>query len=195
MSAPAVQRDAVTQLLQQFGQGEKDAFGDLLPLIYSELRRQAARYLRRERVGHTLAPTALVHEAYLKLLDQRDVEWKNRAQFFGVAAQAMRRILIDHARSRKRHKRGGGLAQVELEDAHAVDHGKVVDVIALDQALQRLAAIDDRQARIVELRYFGGLSVDETATLLSISPATVKREWAMARAWLFNQLRVSGNHS
>jgi RNA polymerase sigma-70 factor, ECF subfamily len=190
MSASGVQGHAITELLQELRRGGNTAAEDLLPLIYTELRRQAANYLRRERVGHTLQPTALVHDAYLKLLAQRDVEWQNRAHFYGVAAQAMRRILIDHARARKRWKRGGAAAaHVTLMEHHAVQGAQELDVLALDQVLTRLADIDARQARIVELRYFGGLSVEETAEVVGISPATVKREWAMAKAWLFDQLK------
>jgi RNA polymerase sigma factor (TIGR02999 family) len=185
----------VTRLLAQFRAGQPEAFEELLPLIYRELRRQAANYLRRERPGHTLQPTALVHEAYLRLIDQRDVQWQNRAHFFGIASQAMRRILIDHARAKGRNKRGGPLARVPLEEDHAVQGTFDVDILALDQALERLTKLDERQARIVELRYFGGLGVEETAEVLSISPATVKREWTMAKAWLFNQLKAASSES
>lgn len=188
MSSTPAQRGAVTQLLEQFSDGKPQAIEELLPLIYKELRRQAAQYLRKERPGHTLQPTALVHEAYMKLIDQRDVRWQNRSHFFGIAAQAMRRILIDHARTRGRNKRGGALPKVELEEGHAIQEALGIDVLALDQALTRLQAIDARQAKIVELRYFGGLSVQETAEAMGISPATVKREWTMAKAWLFDQL-------
>ena len=184
-------RDALTltQLLAEVSDGKDQAVEQLLPLVYRELRQQAARHLRRERAGHTLQPTALVHEAYLKLMDQRDVRWQNRSHFFGIAAQAMRRILIDHARSRGRNQRGGAAAKVELEEGHAIQEPKSVDVLALDQALTRLQQLDARQARIVELRYFGGLSVEETAEVVQISPATVKRDWTMAKAWLANQLQ------
>jgi RNA polymerase sigma factor (TIGR02999 family) len=188
MSSTPIRRDAVTQLLEQLSAGKPQAIEELLPLIYTELRRQAARCLRRERRGHTLQPTALVHEAYMKLMEQRDVQWQNRSHFLGIAAQAMRRILIDHARTRGRNKRGGALAKVELEEGHAIQEAVSIDVLALDQALTRLQAVDVRQARIVELRYFGGLSVDETAEVMEISPATVKRDWTMAKAWLFDQL-------
>jgi RNA polymerase sigma factor (TIGR02999 family) len=185
-------RDRVTLLLDRFSQGNEEATAELLPLIYAELRRQAARYLRQERPGHTLQPTALVHEAYVKLIEQRNVRWQNRSHFFGIAAQAMRRILIDHARTRGRTKRGGGMAKVELEDNHAIQEAASVDVLALDQALTRLAQLDERQARIVELRYFGGLGLEETAQVLDLSTATVKRDWTMARAWLFSQLKSAG---
>ena len=183
--------DQVAQLLETFNAGQENAAEQLLPLVYTELKRQAARYLRRERGGHTLQPTALVHEAYMRLLEQRDVRWQNRAHFIGIASQAMRRILIDHARARGRNKRGGPQPNITLLEHHAVDAGPAIDVLALDQALTRLQAIDDRQARIVELRYFGGLSVEETAGVLDISPATVKRDWTMAKAWLFDQLASS----
>jgi RNA polymerase sigma factor (TIGR02999 family) len=176
-------------LLAEVSDGQPQAVEQLLPLVYRELRRQAAHHLRRERPGHTLQPTALVHEAYLKLMEQRDVRWQNRSHFFGIAAQAMRRILIDHARSRGRNKRGGASAKVELEEGHAIQEAVSVDVLALDQALTRLQQLDPRQARIVELRYFGGLSVEETADVVQISPATVKRDWMMAKAWLANQLQ------
>ena len=191
MAQSTNQRDAaLTQLLAEFSDGKHQAIEALLPLVYAELRRQAARHLRRERVGHTLQPTALVHEAYMKLMEQRDVRWQNRAHFFGIAAQAMRRILIDHARNRGRNKRGGAQPKVELEEGHAIQQPVAIDVLALDEALKRLQTLDARQARIVELRYFGGLSVEETAEVVEISPATVKRDWTMAKAWLANQLRT-----
>ena len=183
----------VTLLLEQLTAGQPQAFDALLPVVYAELRRQAARYLRRERVNHTLQPTALVHEAFVRLIDQRDVRWQNRAHFFGVAAQAMRRILIDHARGNARQKRGGPAAHVTLDDGMAVTEGKSIDILALDQALERLAALDARQARVVELRFFGGLSVEETAEVMAVSPATIKREWSMAKAWLRVELGQSGH--
>jgi RNA polymerase sigma-70 factor (ECF subfamily) len=178
----------VTELLVRLSAGSRDSLNELLPLIYRELRRLAARALRRERSGHTLQPTALVHEAYLRLIDQRDVTWQNRAHFFAVAAQAMRRILVDHARARERVKRGGPQQQVPLLEDHAVHQARSVDVLALDQALTRLDRIDPRQRQVVELRYFSGLSIEETAAAMDISPATVKREWTMARAWLHAEL-------
>ena len=174
----------VTQLLDDLTAGKEEALDRLLPVVHGELRKQAARYLRRERGNHTLQPTALVNEAFLKLVEQRDVRWQNRAHFFGVAAQAMRRILVDHARAHRRLKRGGPAARVTLEDAMIAEQSRSVDMLALDQALQRLEALDPRQARVVELRFFAGLSVEETAEVMAISPATVKREWSMARAWL-----------
>ncbi|HEY3244806.1 MAG TPA: sigma-70 family RNA polymerase sigma factor [Phycisphaerae bacterium] len=158
---------------------------DLLPLVYDELRAVAARYLSQEHPGHTLEPTALVHEVYLKLADQHRAKWKSRAHFLAVAAQAMRRILINHAKSRGRLKRGGPDAlRVPLDDAFAAFETRAIDLEALDEALQRLAAMDSAQARIVELRFFGGLSVDETAEVLGVSPRTVHREWDLAKAWL-----------
>lgn len=185
----------VTQLLLAWGEGDRAAEDDLLPAVYAELHRQAARAMRREHAGHTLQATALVHEAYLRLIDQRRVQWRNRAQFFGIAAQLMRRILVDHARQRLAAKRGGGAAQVTLGsadgDAGAPAGADALDVLALHDALERLAALDHDQARLVELRYFGGMSIDETAEALGVSPATVKREWATARAWLRRELAAS----
>jgi len=178
----------VTQLLQQWSQGREDALERLLPEIYAELRRLAASYLRGERRDHTLQPTALVHEAYIKLVDQRAVHWQNRAHFFGIAAQAMRRILVDYARTRAAAKRGAGRRPVPLDDALDVGAMPDLDLLALDEALVRLAAIDAQQGRVVELRFFGGLTMDETAEALRISPATVGREWALAKAWLFAEL-------
>jgi RNA polymerase sigma-70 factor (ECF subfamily) len=179
----------VTQLLDQLSQGRPQAFEALLPVVYGELRRQAARYLRRERGNHTLQPTALVNEAYLRLVDQRHVRWQNRAHFFGIAAQAMRRVLVDHARGRVRLKRGGPAAQVTLDEGMLVAAERSIDLLALDKALQRLTTLDARQGQIVELRFFGGLSVEEAAEVIGISPATVKREWSMAKAWLYTELK------
>jgi RNA polymerase sigma factor (TIGR02999 family) len=178
----------VTDLLKGWGKGDAAALDRLLPAVYDELHRQAQRYLRRERPGHTLQTTELVHEAYLRLVDQRQADWRNRAQFFGVAAQMMRRVLIDHARSKQAAKRGGSGIQVTLEDATAASEERGLDLLDLDQALTRLAALDPQQARVVELRYFTGLGIDETAQVIGISPATVKREWVMARAWLRREL-------
>jgi RNA polymerase sigma factor (TIGR02999 family) len=185
MSAPP---QDVTQLLQDWRGGDDEALNKLMPMVYDELRRIASAYLRRERQGHTLQTAALVNEVYLRLVDQTHADWKNRAQFFGVAAQLMRRILVDHAREHKAAKRGSGETRLALDEAINVAGKQDVDVIALDDALQELARFDPRQSRIVELRYFGGLEIDETAEALDISPATVKREWISARAWLFNQL-------
>jgi RNA polymerase sigma factor (TIGR02999 family) len=181
----------VTQLLVAWGNGNASAGEELLAAVYTELHAQAARAMRREAVDHTLQPTALVHEAYLRLIDQTRVQWKNRAQFFGVAAQLMRRILVDHARGRDAAKRGGGIAAITLEDADAAaeqSSADAVDVLALHDAIDRLGALDPQQARVVELRYFGGMSIEETAEVLGISSATVKREWAVARAWLKREL-------
>jgi RNA polymerase sigma factor (TIGR02999 family) len=178
----------VTGLLQAWGGGDPAALDRLVPIVYDELRRQAQRYLRRENPGHTLQTTALVHEAYLRLVDQREARWQNRAQFFGVAAQAMRRILVDHARRHQAAKRGGSAIQVPYEEDAMAAVASDVDLVSLDDALTRLAALDAQQARVVELRYFTGLGIEETAEALGISPATVKREWAMARAWLKREL-------
>src|SRR5687768_8464297 len=178
----------VTQLLIGWAKGDKDALDQLIPIVYDELRRQAARYLRRERVGHTLQTTALIHEAYLRLIDQKNVQWQNRAQFFGIAAQLMRRILVDHARTKKRAKRGGSDIRVSLADAEASVKAQELDVVALSEALDRLERIDEQQSKIVELRFFSGLTVEETAAVLDISPATVKRDWSMAKAWLHREI-------
>ena len=179
----------ITRLLKNWGEGDRDAFDALLPLVYDELHRQAARYLRRERGDHTLQTTALIHEAYVKLIDQRNVQWQNRAHFFGIAANAMRRILVDYARTRKREKRGGNDVKLQLDEAMNVSAGQQdIDLVALDEALDRLAGYDERQARIVELRYFSGMTEEETAEVLGISPATVRRDWNMAKAWLHKQL-------
>ena len=177
----------VTQLLIEWQQGDERAMEALMPLLYDELRAIAEGYLRRERPGHTLQPTALVHEAFLKLVDQREASWQNRAHFIGVAAQAMRRILVDHARRRRAAKRDGGRS-ITLDEQVAIAPAGVVDVEWVDEALQRLARLDERQARIVELRFFGGLNVEETAEALGISPATVKRDWVLAKAWLQREL-------
>jgi RNA polymerase sigma-70 factor (ECF subfamily) len=179
----------LTGLLKAWGDGDAAARERLLPEVYSELRRRAGAYLRRERPDHTLQPTALVNEVYLRLIDQRDVRWQNRAHFFGIASQLMRRILVDHARSQGADKRGGREVRVALEEDVAQQDGPDIDLIALDSALSKLEALDPRQARVVELRYFGGLSVEETAEALGSSPATVKRDWTLARAFLHQQLQ------
>jgi RNA polymerase sigma factor (TIGR02999 family) len=188
MDAPS--RHTVTRLLQDVSAGQGDALDALLPLVYAEMRRRAASFLRRERRNHTLQATALVNEAYLRLVDQQQVRWQNRAHFFAIAAQAMRRILVDHARRRHRAKREGVI--VPLDDVEPPAASRGVDLLALDEALDRLASRDRQQSRIVELRYFGGLSIEETAEVLGVSPATVKRDWAMARAWLHEQMRREG---
>jgi RNA polymerase sigma factor (TIGR02999 family) len=178
----------VTQLLSEYRRGSREALDRLLPVVYGELRAMAARYLRAERGDHTLEPTALVHEAYVRLVDQRDVEWRNRAHFLGVSAQIMRRLLVDHARTRGRRKRGSGL-KVSLDEVDAAAPDETdVDLVALDAALERLATLSPQQSRIVELRYFGGSSIEETAEVLGVSTMTVKRGWAMARAWLHREL-------
>ena len=178
----------VTRLLQQWSNGQEQALDRLVPHIHNELRKLAAGYLRRERPDHTLQPTALVNEAFLKLIDQRAVKWQNRAHFFGIAAQAMRRILVDHARTHAADKRGGGAQKVPLDEAHAIGPMVDVDLLALDEALTRLAAIDPQQSRIVELRFFGGLTMEEAAEVMRISPATIGREWRIAKAWLSAEL-------
>jgi RNA polymerase sigma factor (TIGR02999 family) len=178
----------ITGLLVGYGRGDKEALDQLMPLVYDELRRQAARYLRREQAGQTLQTTALIHEAYVRLVDQRNVQWQNRAHFFGIAAQLMRRILVDHARTKKRVKRGGSDVRVSLGDATVAVKGQDLDVVALDEALDRLAQIDEQQSRVVELRFFSGLTVEETAEVMGISKATVKRDWSMAKAWLHREL-------
>ena len=173
----------VTVLLNAWSDGKQDALDELMPLVYQELRKLARSYLRAERPEHTLQPTALVNEAYLRLVDQRNVRWQNRRHFYGIAAQLMRRILVDHARKRQSEKRGGGEALIPFEEARGVPV-KAQDLVALDDALKDFATIDPRSAKIVELRQFGGLSIDETADVLEISPATVKRDWTVAKAWL-----------
>ena len=179
----------ISRLLREWSDGDRAALEELLPLVYDELHRQAARYLRRERVGHTLQTTALIHEAYLRLIDQRDVHWQSRTHFFAIAAQMMRRVLIDYARAKHREKRGGDDVRLSLDAAHLVATDEdSVDLIALDQALNRLAEMDEQQARVVELRYFGGLSLEETAEVLHISRATTARDWEVAKAWLRREL-------
>lgn len=185
--------EAVTAVLQAWSQGDAAARDRLIPLVYDDLRRLAARQLRRERPSHTLQPTALVHEAYLRLLGQKDVVWENRAQFFGIASQMMRRILVDHARGRQAAKREGARLRVTLDEAAAVAGERDVDLVLLDQALDELSALDPRQGRIVELRFFGGLSIEETAEALGISPATVKREWPVAKAWLHRRMQAGAS--
>lgn len=180
----------VTEWLHRWSEGDQDALEHVLPLVYDECRRMAARDLRRERGEHTLNPTALVHEMYLRLVDQRRANWQNRMQFFGVVAQIMRRVLVDHARTRQAKKRGGGQTFVTLEGIGvAPDESRMVDVLAIDEALGRLAQLDRDQERIVELRFFAGLTVEETAQVLGCSPRTVKREWQHAKAWLFRELQ------
>jgi len=188
MGSSSSESAKITQLLVDWNNGRTGALEDLLPLVYAELRRLAAHRLRLERPDHTLQPTALVHEAYIRLVDQRRVRWQNRAHFYGVAAHVMRRILVDRARARKADKRGAGWERVTLVGDKAISGSRDVDVLDLDDALTRLAALDPQQERIVELRYFGGLTLEETAEVVGISTATVKREWAIARAWLRAEL-------
>jgi len=181
--------EGITQLLVDWSKGDRKALDKLMPLVYSELRRLAGNYLRRERQGHTLQPTALVNEAYLKLIDQKNAKWQNRAQFYGVAAQLMRRILVDHARQHQAAKRGGSEQQrLSITSAERIIQQPEVDLLALHEALEELATLDPQQERIVELRFFGGLSIEETAEVLHIGHATVERDWKMARAWLRRKL-------
>ncbi len=182
-------RQDVTDLLIDWSKGDQEALNKLMPLVYDELHRLASRHLRHERPGHTLQTTALVHEAYLKLVDQRNMTWQNRVQFFAAAAQVMRHILVDHARRRRAFKRGGDYCRFSLDEARISSDEKDADLLTLNEALNRLAAIDTQQSRVVELRVFGGLTVEETAEALEISPRTVKREWSMAKAWLHKQIR------
>jgi RNA polymerase sigma factor (TIGR02999 family) len=177
----------VTQLLIDWNHGDAEAVGKLMPIIYAELHKIAAHYLSKERVNHTLQPTALVHETYLQLIEASRVNWQNRAHFFGAAARSMRHILVDHARSHQAAKRGGGY-KVSISDDMAIAQPKEIDLIALDDALNLLAELDPQQSRVVELKFFGGLSIDEIAEALSISPATVKRHWASAKAWLNREI-------
>ena len=185
MTLPA---HSVTQMLLDWSEGDRDALDKLIPIVYGELRLRAARYLRRERPGHTLQTTVLIHETYLRLVEQKQVRWQNRAHFFAIAAQLMRRILVDHARGRDAAKRGGADLRLTLDDATAAAPGRDLNVMALDEALTRLAELDPRQSRVVELRYFSGLSIEETAEVLGVSPATVKLDWSMAKAWLRREM-------
>jgi RNA polymerase sigma-70 factor, ECF subfamily len=180
----------VTLLLQNLNKGNATAESELISAIYGELRRLAGHYMRRERPDHTLQATALVHEAFLRLTHQKDVSWQGRAHFFGVAAKLMRQILIDHARSRLREKRGSGGQKLSLDEGLLLTQARSAELVAIDSALDRLAKLDPRQARIVELRFFGGLSVEETAKVVGISAKTVKRDWSVARAWLYEELRT-----
>ncbi len=188
MITPQSPPPEVTQLLLEWNAGNHDALEKLMPLVYKELRRLAHQYLGKERAGHTLLTTDLVHEAYLRLVDQQRVRWQNRAHFYGIAAKLMRRILVDHARGKKRIKRGAGAQRVSLDEAAVVASQSKVDILALDEALTRLAEIDQRKARVVELRFFGGLEVEEAAEFLRLSPITVLRDWKMAKAWLHRAL-------
>src|SRR4051794_3182219 len=178
----------VTALLVNWSNGDQQALDELMPLVYGELRRLASSHLRRERSDHTLQSTALVNEAFLRLVNQQDVHWRNRAHFYGIAAQMIRRILVDHARAHQAGKRGSGAIRIELDEHMAVEHQRELDLVGLDDALARLSAMDERQGRIVELRFFAGLSVEETAEVMQVSTATVKREWSSAKAWLFREM-------
>lgn len=183
----APRAEDVTSLLVASSQGDQEALNQLLPLVYDELRRLADRYLHRERSDHTLQATALVHEAYLRLIDQK-VSWVNRAHFFGVAAEMMRRILIDHARGRQAAKRGSGGIKLSLDDVLEITDEKAADLIALDESLTALAEFDPQKARVVELRFFGGLSIEETAAVMGLGTATITRQWRLAKAWLYHEL-------
>src|SRR5690348_7988473 len=186
---PPALSSQVSKLLVNWRQGDPGAREALIPLVYDELRRLARRYLRRERPDHTLQSAALVNEAYLRLIRQDQPPWQNRAHFFGVAAQLMRHILVDHARNRAAAKRGAGVARLSLDPELALPQARDVNLVALDDALKRLADLDPQQSRLVELRFFGGLSIEETSVVLGVSPATVKREWATARAWLRREMK------
>lgn len=184
----AITQKQISQLLVDWSNGDKAALDKLIPLVYGELRRLARYHMRRERQGHTLQTSALVNEAYLRLVDYKRMRWQDRAHFFAVAAQAMRRILIEHARSHSREKRGAGARRVSLDEAAGLVDEQASDMIALDDALMSLAKFDPRKSRIVELRYFGGLDIEETAEVMGVSPATVKREWNTARLWLHREI-------
>lgn len=178
----------VTQLLVNWTKGDSHALDQLTPLVYEELKKLARSYLRRERNDHTLESTALVHEAWIRLIDQERVEWRSRSHFFGIAAQMMRRILVDHARAVHAAKRGSGAAKLSLDEALGLGTSSDMDLLAVDEALDRLAVLDPQQAKVVEMRFFAGLSIEETAEALQISPATVKRDWVVAKSWLFREL-------
>lgn len=185
---PTLSTHEITRLLRDWHNGDRAALDRLMPLVYDELRRLARRYMRRENPGHVLQTTALINEVYLRMVDPPDIDWKNRAHFFGVAAQAMRYLLIEHARSRRYAKRGGTAQQVSLDETAVVSPERSADLLALDDALQALATLDPRRARVVELRYFGGLSVEETAEVLKVAPITVMRDWRFAKSWLLREL-------
>lgn len=181
--------DQVTVLLRKWSEGDENALEQLTPLVYDELHRLAHQHMRRESAGHVLQTSALINEAYLRLVDQPRIQWESRAHFFGIAARLMRRILVDDARKRNSAKRGGRLIQVPLDEIENLAQQQAANVVAVDEALQRLEAIDTRQSQIVELRFFAGLSIDETAELLKVSPGTVMRDWTFARAWLKSQMK------
>lgn len=186
-----VPRNDVTQLLLDWGKGNKDALNHITPILYEELRRLADGYLRRERSDHTLQPTALVHEAYMKLADQTQLGWQNRAHFFGIAAQVMRHILVDHSRRHRAAKRGGGGPKVPIDEGIVMSQERPADVVALDDALKTLAKFDERKSKVIELRYFGGLTVEEMAEVLGVSVATIGRELRMAQAWLQREMTTT----
>jgi RNA polymerase sigma factor (TIGR02999 family) len=188
MTTPSASPQVVTQLLIDWSRGDQAALDSLMPLVYQELRRLAHCYMRRERVGHTLQTTALINEAYLRLVEQQHVQWHNRAHFFGISAQLMRRILVDHARSHARAKRGGGVLKMSLDEALVPSQKRAAELVALDEALQSLATVDLRKSQVVELRFFGGLSVEETAEVLKVTPMTVTRDWKTAKAWLHREM-------
>ena len=188
MDAPSVSPQEVTDLLAHWRQGDDAALAELTPLVYEELRRLAHHFMERQRPDHTLQTTALVNEAYLRLADQTNPRWQNRAHFFAVAARAMRRILVSYARSRRSQKRGGGALKVELDEAAIVSPEQSREIVELHEALERLATLDSRKAQVVELKYFGGLNYDEMAEVLKISPVTVRRDWRFAKAWLYTEL-------
>jgi RNA polymerase sigma factor (TIGR02999 family) len=185
----------VTQLLVAWSNGDPVAGDQLMPLVYGELHRLAHRYMQKERPGGMLQTSALVNEAYLRLIDQKDVQWQNRAHFFGIAAQMMRRILVDHARRRQSAKRGGSACPVPLDDGLIVSNERNAEVLALDETLKTLAALDKRKSQIVELRFFGGLSIEETAEVLTVSPGTVMRDWTLAKAWLLREMSIDASES
>ena len=191
MKSVARPRPNATVLLQAWGRGDQAAFDALVPLVHEELRRLARRHMRHERPGHTLQATALVNEAYLRLVDLKRIEWHDRAHFLGMASRMMRRILVDSARARHNQKRGGGQRKLSLDEALEVPQAPGQDLVALDDALQALAAVDPRKAQVVEMRFFGGLSVKETATALHVSVDTVMRDWSLAQAWLYRELRAT----
>jgi RNA polymerase sigma-70 factor, ECF subfamily len=188
MPIPSPPPQEITQLLVDWSNGNQAALDQLMPLVYTELRQLARRYMRRERLGHTMQTTALTHEAYLRLVDQTRVHWENQAHFFGIAARLMRQILIEHARRHSRAKRGGGAGTRALDEAALVSQARATELLALDDALERLAAVDPRKSRVVELRFFGGLSVEEAARVLHIAPNTVLRDWRLAKAWLHREI-------
>ena len=185
---------SVTVLLRAWGEGDEQALERLAPLVYQELHRIARGYMARERPDHTLQTTALVNEAYVRLVDARQVTWHDRAHFFAVCARAMRRILVDHARSRAYQKRGGGNVRIQFDEAYGIGWSPDVNILELDEALNRLSLLDPRKGRVIEMRFFGGLSVEETAEALRISPETVMRDWKLARAWLYRELSVDQGH-